>query len=848
MRIHSLTLTRWRAPCRAVTVASIHSLGLAHTNKAWLFIDSVFPVKLAAWDFRYYYGQLRQEHVLEKLSDLISQVHTHGFKPISIEPHMKDGGVFVLCEYIPSQSEDAISSIQSDLRSHFQAHGGVPSSAGLRRGNIWIVQGQPWREDMNRFASPLLRVIFDGADPQEESLYHTFRPYGRIVDISAPTSVFGTSYRASTVTFSDLRSSIVARNVVHGLCIDKTRLRTSFIPPVQGHVIRDWVTKHPRIVIPVIVFFLGTLTYAIFDPIRTLMVKGKILDWFDYRETRLYQWLRTITVDGFAIKSADTRDAHAESAWQERQDAETALRSYLDDAPTNVAFIHGPQGSGKSKMLSRILRDKNRPALTIDCAELQRASSDVRLVDALSRQTGYWPVFTVFSSMNNFIDLATVGFIGQKAGLSSSLPDQVKQVLEVVGTALRSVSSTLRKQVLHNHEYTMRKEEEQRIASQIQECIRRGVWHDPRMGPIMGGGVIAELGVGDEPFTKYDENSVPHPWETDISTLPTQKREGRGTPDLHAVNTMPIVILKNYTAGGREEVMDVLATWAAALVEGQTAHVIIVSHNRENSKPLAKALPSKPLTMIGLHDADNESVLQFVKARLHNADVDVQFSHEEMEKINYLGGRASDLTRLVHKMRAGQRPIDAVEDIIRQDISELRKRAFGEDADDTRSLLWSREQAWAVFRALASRDTVSYHETLMNAPFKGDEAPLRSMERAELITVDKQDGRPPIIRPGRPVYRFVFRGLANDPIFRATQDISFNAKLIESAEGTVRACEQELQVLCAIGFDYKSAHWWRTTTATENRAKYLMERMADAQATLQKLEKENKELKKGLAV
>jgi hypothetical protein len=47
-----------------------------------------------------------------------------------------------------------------------------------------------------------------------------------------------------------------------------------------------------------------------------------------------------------------------------------------------------------------------------------------------------------------------------------------------------------------------------------------------------------------------------------------------------------------------------------------------------------------------------------------------------------------------------------------------------------------------------------------------------------------------------------------------------------------------------IGFD--SARWWSRTTATGIRAKYLMERMANAQATLQKLEKESGELKKVL--
>lgn len=135
-------------------------------------------------------------------------------------------------------------------------------------------------------------------------------------------------------------------------------------------------------------------TFAqIFDPVRVLMVEGKILDWFSYRgnfrhstapvsnlnfhaESRLYQWIRRNTIDRLTIKPADTLDVDTEATWQEREDAETALRNYLDDLPSmffwnivypsdftstaNIAFLHGPQGSGKSKMLSRILQDKKR--------------------------------------------------------------------------------------------------------------------------------------------------------------------------------------------------------------------------------------------------------------------------------------------------------------------------------------------------------------------------------------------------------------------------------------------------------------------------------------------------------
>ncbi len=116
-------------------------------------------------------------------------------------------------------------------------------------------------------------------------------------------------------------------------------------------------------------------------------------------------------------------------------------------------------------------------------------------------------------------------------------------------------------------------------------------------------------------------------------------------------------------------------------------------------------------------------------------------------------------------MRAGQTPADAVEDIIRQGVTELRKRAFGDDADDARSLPWSREHAWALLRALARRDTVPYHEILVNSPFKGEENALRSMERAEMITVDARNGRPSAIRPGRPIYRYVFQRLVDGDFF-----------------------------------------------------------------------------------
>jgi hypothetical protein len=141
------------------------------------------------------------------------------------------------------------------------------------------------------------------------------------------------------------------------------------------------------------------------------------------------------------------------------------------------------------------------------------------------------------------------------------------------------------------------------------------------------------------------------------------------------------------------------------------------------------ALPSKPLNGIALYDADAASALSFVKQKLRDAHVDLDFNPTQIEYVERLGGRASDLEsvssktrflflptaispqsfvhlQLIHKLRSGQQVEEAVEDIINRGVGELIKNAFGDDNDDVKNLPWSREQAWAVLRLLSKREEV----------------------------------------------------------------------------------------------------------------------------------------------
>ncbi|KAJ7771805.1 RNA12 protein-domain-containing protein [Mycena metata] len=824
-------------------------------KKNYLFVTT-FPMRITAFDLRYYFSIWAEESTLEALRTRLSRIKAHSFTVLDILPNHKEGGAFVAFDFTASDTEEALRTIEAEVEEEANKRGGLPSWTGSGA-RAWLVRGQPWIEDMHRYpSSGFVKVAFEGPDIGEEQLYSLFRPCGHISEIQEPTPVPAGSLRSAQVVYDSLRGATVARNVLHGLEVlnpgasSPTRLHISYAPPINAHKIRDFIGNHPRVFLPIFIFLLGSLTYTVFDPIRSLMVQAKMQDWFNIREFKLYQWLRTKSMQ-LRIFTPEAKASSAEEVWKERKKAESNIKAYFDDWPTTIAFVHGPQGSGKTRLIEGVLQDSDRSVLSIDCRALQNATSDTQLVTVLARQAGYWPVFSFLNSVNHLIDLASVGLIGQKANLSNTLPEQVRDLLAVVRTALKSVNASHQREVQRQIHHNTLKEERAQMDAALLEKIRRGTWHDGRLDCVAGNGIMSELGVGDERMADDDEVVWTHLETEEEKEKRDEEHETKkkqlGKAELEAVGSLPVVIIRNFAARGsnREEVYDVLAEWAASLVENQLAHVVVISDNRENSKRLAKALPSKPLNTIALHDADAASALAFVKRKLEDADIKLDYTQEQVAAVERLGGRASDLESLIHKVRNGSDVTEAVDDIISRGVSELRKQAFGDDAEDAKSLPWGREQAWSLFKMLSKQAEIPYHEVLLEFPFKGDESPLRSLEHAELIAIGTHNGRPSTIRPGKPVYKYVFDRLVKDPIFQATQDIAYNEKLIASAESTVKACESELLTLKEIGTD--GEHWWGGNSASSTRSRYLLSKMQASATKIEGLERKNTELKKVLA-
>ena len=118
-------------------------------------------------------------------------------------------------------------------------------------------------QDLNRFPSPIVRVSFEGSDVHEEAMYSLFRPYGKIHDFSLPTPVPAGTPRSMTITYRRLTSATIARNVLYGLYSGGTRLKPNYEAPLQDRAVWNWLSTHPKIVLPVLVFLLGSLSYTV---------------------------------------------------------------------------------------------------------------------------------------------------------------------------------------------------------------------------------------------------------------------------------------------------------------------------------------------------------------------------------------------------------------------------------------------------------------------------------------------------------------------------------------------------------------------------------------------------------
>jgi hypothetical protein len=180
-----------------------------------------------------------------------------------------------------------------------------------------------------------------------------------------------------------------------------------------------------------------------------------------------------------------------------------------------------------------------------------------------------------------------------------------------------------------------------------------------------------------------------------------------------------------------------------------------------------------------------------------------------------------------------------VHEIIDQSASEILKMYIFGAEDEGGNRHWNAEQAWFLIKELAQKESLKYNEVLIDDILKtGGESVLRALEQAELISiVSGANGRPSIIKPGKPVYHPAFKRLTEDKVLKSRLDLAILTHLTKIENATIDKCENELLLLSKLK---------NQPAQTAGRINYLLTKLMTSQNKVEKYETEIKGLKKVL--
>ncbi|KJZ75097.1 Mitochondrial escape protein 2 [Hirsutella minnesotensis 3608] len=779
-------------------------------NESLLFIDNIFPIKLGAI-FRLSSDTDRD---LAELLRRFDNSNLGAFDPIrlvkraipsdaalkvtEIVPRLKDGGAFVKVEHDTNISP---ADIESTLQQRLEKQPLKPWFNPFRGINARLVRGSPWVEDLYRFPSSLLKVEFvptaPGGTPaelSEEALYTLFRRYGKIADILPQAWDSKETPRYAQIGFPRIRDAIMARNCLHGLIVteakgggkDGTVLRLSYVRRVKAHSIWNWLTSHPRIVIPIVAALLAGFSVIVFDPIRKWFIKAHVQRSLQFTESRLYKWFKSQT-DGFSFGRKKERLQGLNTVWNHRRDIIGQLQGWLDGSSDTFIVVTGPRGSGKAEMVLDQSLAGRKNVLVVDCRPIVDANGEAGTIKRLGTAVGYRPIFSWANSMSSMIDLAVQSTTGVKAGFSETLESQVSKILHTAAAALKEVALSGRS------------------------------------------GRDKDATLSEDAFLEA------HP----------ERR--------------PVVVIDNFLHKGEDKsiVYDKMAEWAATLVQNKIAHVIFLTSDTAYSKPLSKAMPDRVFRSISLDDLDHNVAKNFVLGRIEDRQrMEAEMTEDEKkaiqeEKYNLtgldqcietLGGRLTDLEFLSRRIKAGQSPKQAVDEIVGESATDIVKMFLLPKASEE-DKKWSAQQAWHLVKSLAQVPSLRYNQVLLSPAFSASttasaangEAALEALASAELISLKLRHGRPQLICAGKPLYEAAFARLVDDRVLRAKMDLAVLSEMAKVEAKGIDAVETELALLGRLP---------RQTGETTGRVTYLLRKLDASQRKISELELEMGALKK----
>lgn len=695
--------------------------------------------------------------------------------------------------------------VETKLSRYLQEKSIKPWFNPFRGIQVGLVKGIPWLEDLAaNVPRGRLRIEFIAKEPgaevvelSQETVFSLFRKFGKIADIQVQASDSKVVPRYAYLDYAFVRDAIMAKNCLHGIVVPEelggagTKLRLSYERFTKNLRFWDWLTNHPRIVIPVIAGLLAAITVVIFDPIREFFVKAHIQKSFSLSDNSIFQWFKRHTNDILAFRKNKTEDASLKALFTHRRDAIEQIQKWLMESADTFIVVQGPRGSGKEELVMDQALGGRKDVLVIDCKPIIEARGESGTIKKLASAVGYRPIFSWANQLSSLIDLAIQSTTGVKSGFSETLDSQLNKILQITAAALKDVS----------------------------------------------------LSGRDKDFGDADSS--------DDAFLEAH-------PEKRAVVVIDNFLLKNEETS---IIYDKLSEWAVVLVQANIAHVVFMTSDTSYSKPLSKSLPDRVFRTIALGDLSPDVAKKYVmshfaepklsKNRGEKGDAKAEDSKPEHkqdlreldEVIEVLGGRLTDLEFLARRMKTGQSPRQAVQEIIDQSASEIIKLYLLPNKGDRK---YSTEQAWLLIKEIAKKESLRYNEVLLSNTFalstspgvENGEMALESLANAELITVRSHRGRPQTIQAGKPVYQAAFAALLHDPVLKARLDLAVLTELAKVEAKTIDKVENELSLLGSLP---------RQPRETTERINYLLNKLQTSHNKIAVFETDMAALKKVLA-
>lgn len=722
-------------------------------------------------------------------------------KVTEIIPRVKDGGAFVKFVHPPGVTAKEVEGKVSKFLAEKPIKRFFSPFRGVQTG---LVKGVPWLEDLQRYPKARLRIEFVPKTPGEEAvelsqetLYSIFRRYGSISEIISQPWDSKVLPKYAYIDFSFVRDAIMARNCLHGFVVPEelgggkfgTKFRISYERRVKPHRIWDWITNHPRIVIPVLVALLTGLTVAVFDPIRSFFVKAHVSRKYRLSNNRLYRWLRQQTSDMFAFRRGEAEQAGLNAVWSHRKDIIEQIQAWLMETAETFIVVQGPRGSGKKELvLEQALKDREN-VLVIDCKEIVEARGESAIIKKMASEVGYRPIFSWANNMSSMIDLAIQSTTGVKAGFSETLDSQLQKILQATAGALQTLDLEGRSKndpdaSLPTDAY-LEAHPEKRAVVVIDNFVYKSE------GSTLIYDRIAEWAAALV--------------QSDVAHVIFLTNDSSYTKVLS--KTLPDRVFRHVALGD---------------LSPDVARGFILSHltaDQQTDKSKEDDKSAEKQSLIPMPDM---------------AELDAC--------ISTLGGRLTDLEYLARRIKTGQTPKQAVAEITEQASSEILKMFLlpGKVTSDGEHK-WSMEQAWYLVNQLSKNDALRYNEVLLSDTFSSSltapdgESALEGLANAELITVRSHAGRPRSIVVGKPVYQAAFRQLASDKVLSAKMELARLKELVKIEGGNIDKAEKELVLLGSL----PNQPW-----GTRDRVQYLVDKINGAQKKISGYEGEMGKLKK----